>query len=78
MQILLYGALADVLGRQVEIDMPAGCSIAELRRKLGSDHPQASRDLRRSRAIIGANAVADDYHVTANDMVEFLPPVSGG
>ena len=78
LQILLYGVLADVLGRQVEIDVPAECSIADLRRKLECDYPLAARDLGRSRAIIGASAVADDYLVTTNDRVEFLPPVSGG
>lgn len=78
MKVLLYGALADALGKQVEIDVPTGCSIADLRRKLGRDHPHAVQELDRSRAIIGEIAVADDYQTVASDKVEFLPPVSGG
>ena len=78
MKVLLYGALADALGRQMEIDVPTGCSIADLRKKLGRDHPGAVQELGRSRAIIGEAIVADDYRTAANDKVEFLPPVSGG
>lgn len=78
MQILLYGALADLLGRRLDLDVQPQSSIADLRRKLRSDHPEAAQELARSRAIIGDRAVADDYRVTADDKVEFLPPVAGG
>ncbi len=78
MKVLFYGALADALGREVEIGVPSGCSIADLRRRLGHEHPHAVNELERSRAIIGATTVADDYRTARDDKVEFLPPVSGG
>ena len=78
MKVLLYGVLADALGRQIEVEVQSGCSIAELRQKIGRDHPHAAHALSRSRAIIGATAVADEYCTAAQEKVEFLPPVSGG
>lgn len=78
LKVVLYGPLADALGKQIDVEMPEGCSIAELRECLGDAHPRAASELDRSRAIIGSFAVKDDYRITASDQVEFLPPVSGG
>jgi molybdopterin converting factor small subunit len=80
LRILFYGRLADVIGREVQVDAAAGCSIAQLRRRLTADHPNADRTLQdgRIRACVDDAVVDDDYIVTATDKVEFLPPVSGG
>ena len=78
LKVLLYGPLADALGKQIDVEMPEGCSIAELRERLGDSHPSAALQIDRSRAIIGSFAVKDDHRITASEQVEFLPPVSGG
>lgn len=78
MRVLLYGRLAETIDRQVDIDLPRGCSVGELRRLLSDAHPQAAEHLRRSRAIIGDAAVGNEHVVGPADEVEFLPPVSGG
>jgi molybdopterin converting factor small subunit len=77
-KVLLYGWLAEAIGSEVELDAAAGCSVAEVRKRLGEAHPGAEESLKRSRALIGDSAVGDDRVVTAADQVEFLPPVSGG
>src|SRR5207249_2847109 len=79
-KVVFYGRLADLIGPEVEIDAPSGCSVAELRDRLVARHPGAEQVLlnARSRACIG-DAVVHDHHVlAASDRVEFLPPVSGG
>ena len=80
MRILFYGALADRLGPQVEVDAPADWTIAQLREKLIAAHPDTERMLgnRRTRAFIGDRLVFDDYRLGDAHIVEFLPPVSGG
>lgn len=78
MQVLLYGPIADVLGRRLDIETPEDCSIAELRDHLGRAHPNAARSVNRSRAIIGNVAVSEDHRIIPTDPVELLPPVSGG
>ena len=77
MRIRLYGRLADAIGPEIEVD-PAKASVGAIRRQLASDHPGAAQALSRSRAVIGAVAVADDTAVEDSDALEFLPPVSGG
>lgn len=78
MKIQLYGRLADAIGRQIEVEAAEGLSLAELRKQLVADHPQAAEPLGRSRAVIGRTLVADDYVLRDGDEVELLPPVSGG
>lgn len=78
MRIRLYGRLADLMGRQVELDSADGSSVAELKRRLADDHPSAAEMLGRSRAYVGSKMISDDRVPAASDDVEFLPPVSGG
>lgn len=77
MRIRLYGRLADVLGREVELPS-AGCSVGDVRRRLASRHAAAAIELDRSRAVIAGSAVNDYQPVGETDELEFLPPVSGG
>jgi molybdopterin converting factor small subunit len=80
LKVLFYGRLADLVGRELEVDGPASCSIAELRQRLSANHPNAQQTLDdgRVRACVGNALVDDHFIVTASDSIEFLPPVSGG
>ena len=81
MNVRLYGRLADLLGEQVRLDVPAeGCSVAELRRIVARAHPAAATAILGPgvRAIVGDDVVGDAHMVEAGDRVEFFPPVSGG
>lgn len=79
-KILFHGKLADVLGRDLEMEAPKGCSIGKLRAHIATEHPNAGEALRdsRVRACVGDSIVADSYLLAPGDEVEFLPPVSGG
>ena len=80
MKVLFYGRLAETIGRDLEIDAPPGCSVAELRDRLIAEHPEAEQPLRSRRALacVGDALVRDTYLLKAGDRIEFLPPVSGG
>jgi molybdopterin synthase sulfur carrier subunit len=80
LKVLFYGRLAETIGPELEIDAPAGCSLAELRDRLIAEHPQAEQPLRARRALacVGDALVRDSYVLKSADSVEFLPPVSGG
>ncbi len=71
MRILFFGRLADGFGREVEVDAPAGSSIAEVRALLALDDPAV-------RACVGDRLVSDAFIVAPGEAVEFWPPVSGG
>lgn len=80
MKILFYGRLADAVGPEVDIDAPAGWSIAQVRDLLSVAHPESASTLsgRRALACVGGSFVPDDYVIGERDCIEFLPPVSGG
>jgi len=75
-KVLLYGRLSDAIGP--EIDAGAVDTVAEVRRRLTTEYPALSAALRRSRSFVRDQLVADDFVPEADDIVEFLPPVSGG
>lgn len=80
MRVLFYGRLADVIGPELNLQLPVGCSVSELKDRLSIDHPQAEPTLRsnRARTCVGETLVLDDHVLDADTIVEFLPPVSGG
>lgn len=79
MKIRFYGRLADSLGRELELEVPGGCSVIELRRLLSDEFPDAADVFQRQvRACVGDTMVADTHVLRASDQVEFFPPVSGG
>ncbi|HEX7929800.1 MAG TPA: MoaD/ThiS family protein [Sphingomicrobium sp.] len=79
MKIHFYGRLAESLGRDIEVEVPESCSIADLRERLAIEFPHAANALsNRARALVGDIVVAENYIVRPGDSVEFFPPVSGG
>jgi molybdopterin converting factor small subunit len=79
-KITLYGRLADALGREFDLDAPAGISIGEIRERLATERPEIADVLSsgRCRACVGKALVADGHRPGPHDYVEFLAPVSGG
>lgn len=80
MKILFYGRLAEAIGAEAEVDVPAGSSVASVRERLASRYPRAADVLTSRRALtcVDGTKVHDDYLLRATDRIEFLPPVSGG
>lgn len=78
MKVLLYGSLAEAIGREVELAVGDGCSVGEVRRRLADGHPAAADTFGRSRVFLAQSFVADEQVVGDSDQIEFLPPVSGG
>ena len=79
MKIHFYGRLAESVGREIEVDVPESCSVADLRELLATEYPRAANALgHRVRALVGDAVVADSHIVRPGDSVEFFPPVSGG
>ena len=80
MKVFFYGRLADAIGRELEIEIPLGCSIGQLRERLVAEHPDAEQPLRniRSRACVDDVLVQDAFVFDVVNRIEFFPPVSGG
>jgi len=80
MNVRLYGCLADLLGKQVTLDVPSSRSIAEVRAAIIARYPEVEEQMRsgRVRACVDDVIVGEEYVVQGAHAVEFLPPVSGG
>jgi molybdopterin converting factor small subunit len=80
LKVRFYGKLADLFGseRQIAVDPP--CTVAELRRRLATEHPQGAESLqnKRVRACVGDAIVPDSYAISDDETLELLAPVSGG
>ena len=72
MKIGFYGRLAERFGREVEIDLPGACTVAELRARFDG------LDAVTVRALVNDEIAGEDRLVTSGDRVDFLPPLSGG
>jgi sulfur-carrier protein len=79
MKVLLFARLRDLAGADaIEIALPAGATVGELRRALAAAHPKLANLLDHC-AVAVANEFASDQTVIRPDQaVALLPPVSGG
>ena len=81
MKILFFGRLAEAAGAEAEVDVPAeGCTVAELRRRLGEAIPEVAHELAKPsvRACIDRTLALESAHVGPGQEVAFIPPLSGG
>ena len=76
MRVLLFAALRDAAGPSVEVSMPAGATVRELRAELARVLPAAL--LARSAIAVNHEYADDSREVRAGDEVAVIPPVSGG
>lgn len=81
MHVLFYGRLADMVGRELTLDLAdRECSVKDLREEIAARHPQARDQLvgSRVRACVADSIVPDSHVLDASATIEFFPPVSGG
>ena len=62
----------------VDVELPQGATIAQLRRRLAREVPQVSDLLRRATFAIDTQYAADGDTIHAGADVACIPPVSGG
>jgi molybdopterin converting factor small subunit len=76
---MFFGKLGELIGRSVALDA-SPATVGDLRLALAQRHPDAAAELLRPsvRACVGDELVADDHALAGIDVVEFLPPLSGG
>ena len=81
MRIHFFGRLGERIARKVEIALPGDVTnVAGLRVLLASSYPDAAAELAgtASRACVGDQIVSEDHAINSSDIVEFVPPLSGG
>ena len=81
MDVVFYRRLAELIGRQINLEVPGcQCTVQDLKELIARQYPDASSQLldRSVRGCVGDEIVADTCVVGDGQVVEFFPPVSGG
>jgi molybdopterin converting factor subunit 1 len=77
--VLLFAKLRDAAGSEaVAVALPAGATVAELRRQLAATYPAVAGLLERSAVAVNHDFADANRPLAAGDEVAIIPPVSGG
>jgi molybdopterin synthase catalytic subunit len=78
-RVLLFAVARDRVGSDsVELAVPRGCQVKDLRSSLAEQYPSLGGLLRNMRLAVNAEYVGDESHVPEGAEIAVIPPVSGG
>jgi molybdopterin converting factor subunit 1 len=78
-KLLFFATLRDRAGtRSLELDIPAGMTVKELKDKLSGDYPNLKDSMRSVLVAVNHEYVFDEAVVPEGAEVALFPPVSGG
>jgi molybdopterin converting factor subunit 1 len=78
-RVLLFARARDLAGRDtVEMDLPAGATVAQLRERLASELPALAGFVRRCAVAVEGEYAGEGDVVREGVEVAVIPPVSGG
>lgn len=78
-RVRLFAAAKDLLRvSSVELDLPEGATVAQLRRRLAEEQPALGALLERSALAVNDEFADEEMPLTAGAEIALLPPVSGG
>lgn len=77
--VRLFARARDLAGAEaVNVELPDGATVADLRRCLDADYPALAALLERSAIAVDNDFAEDSRVLPANAEAALLPPVSGG
>ncbi|MFS8578929.1 MAG: molybdopterin converting factor subunit 1 [Novibacillus thermophilus] len=78
-RVQLFAGLAEEVGaRRVELSVPEGTTVQQLKRELARQYPRLTDKLETCMVAVNEEYVDPDENVTSSDTVVLIPPVSGG
>jgi len=79
LRVRLFARARDLGGAEMlTVELPAGATVAELRRRIADASPALATVLPRCAVAVNSDFAEETRALTANDEVALLPPVSGG
>ncbi len=79
MKVLLFARARDLVGAdRIEIALPVGSTVADLRRVLAEAYPALASLLAKSALAVNGEFAGEQLPIAAEAEVALLPPVSGG
>lgn len=78
-KLLFFATIRDRAGtKSLEMDIPAGMTILQLKEKIGADYPNLKESMKSVLVTINREYAFDEAVVPANAEIALFPPVSGG
>ncbi len=78
-RVRLFARARDLAGAvEVEVEVPPGATVGELRRRLAEARPALAGLLSRSAVAVGGEFAGDEVVLGPGAEIALLPPVSGG
>jgi molybdopterin converting factor subunit 1 len=79
MKVRLFARARDLAGADcLDVELPSGATVGELRRRIAQDYPALAGLLARSALAVNDDFADDGLTVPVGAEVALLPPVSGG
>jgi molybdopterin converting factor subunit 1 len=77
--VRLFARFRDAFGMDsIEVALPAGATVKEVREQIALLNPGITNLLARSQVAVNGELASDEVPVRPGDEVAVLPPVSGG
>lgn len=77
--VKLFAAARELAGRdEIEVELPSGATVAELREAIGAGWPKLAPLAARSLAAVNEEYRVDATPLRDGDVAALIPPVSGG
>jgi molybdopterin converting factor subunit 1 len=78
-KLLFFATLRDRVGtRSLELDVPAGMTVKELKDKLSEDYPNLKDSMKSVLVAVNHEYAFDEAVLPKDAEIAFFPPVSGG
>jgi molybdopterin synthase catalytic subunit len=78
-RVLFFATIRSLIGqKELEVNVPEGTTIAELKAILGKKYPEADPALSTMLAAVNREFSDDETEIPENAEVAFFPHVSGG
>ena len=78
-RVRLFAVARQAAGcNSIELELPDGCTVAQLRDRLGREVPELSATLGQMMFAVDAEYAADSDAIRPGADVACIPPVSGG
>ena len=79
LHVLLFARARDLAGcESIAVDLPAGATVADLRRRVVVLHPRLTNLADKCAVAVDAEFADDDWELREGAEIALLPPVSGG
>jgi molybdopterin synthase sulfur carrier subunit len=78
-RVKLFALARQLAGREtIDVELPEGSTVADLRKRLAADVPQLAGLMKHLTFAVGTDYAADHAKIPAGADVACIPPVSGG